>query len=245
MKGKCLIGTSGWYYQHWYGKFYPEELSKEKLLPYFTKHFNTVELNNTFYHLPKETTVKTWYEKVPENFVFAVKASRFITHVKRLVDLEDSLKVFLKRAYLLKEKLGPILYQLPPSMKKDPQRLTSFVKKLPKKTKNVVEFRHQSWLDDEVFAILKNFNIAHCIISMPKFPVVPEITADFTYIRMHGSSSLYGSCYQKDELKKWALQIKEFLDSGKDTYIYFNNDAQGYAVKNALDLKKILLATSN
>jgi len=239
-KGTCFIGTSGWYYQHWYGRFYPQGLSKERLLPYFAQSFNTVELNNTFYHLPKETTVKGWYKKVPDDFVFAVKASRFITHIKRLANLGDSLKVFLKRAYLLKEKLGPVLYQLPPSMKKDSRKLTSFLKKLPKKTKNVVEFRHRSWLDEEIFAILKKFNAAHCIISMPDFPTVVRATCDFVYIRMHGGTILYGSNYSKAELKQCAGWIKKFLKDGLDTYVYFNNDASGFAVKNALALKKML-----
>ncbi len=239
-KGTCFIGTSGWYYQHWYERFYPQGLSKERLLPYFAQSFNTVELNNTFYHLPKETTVKDWYKKVPGDFVFAVKASRFITHIKRLANLGDSLKIFLKRAYLLKEKLGPILYQLPPSMKKDRRRLADFLKKLPKKAKNVVEFRHQSWLDEETFTILKKFNVAHCIVSMPDFPTVVRATSGFVYIRMHGGTILYGSNYSKAELKQCAAWIKKFLRDGLDAYIYFNNDASGFAVKNALALKEML-----
>ena len=242
-KGSCFIGTSGWYYQHWYGRFYPKGLSKEKLFPYFAQHFKTVELNNTFYHLPKETTVKGWHKKAPQDFVFAIKASRFITHIKRLANLRDSLKIFLKRAYILKEKLGPMLYQLPPSMKKDSQRLASFLKKLPKKVRNVVEFRHQSWLDEEIFCLLKKFNVSHCIISMPNFPTVVRATADFVYIRMHGGTALYRSNYSKAELKECANLVKKFLKDGLDTYVYFNNDAQGYAVKNALALKKMLGST--
>ena len=239
-KGSCFIGTSGWYYQHWYGPFYPRGLSKEKLLPYFARSFDTVELNNTFYHLPKETTVKGWYEKAPCDFVFAVKASRFITHIKRLANLGESLKTFLKRVHLLKEKLGPLLYQLPPSMKKDKRRLTNFLKKLPKKAKNVIEFRHPSWLDEEIFALLKKFNTAHCIVSMPGFPTVVRPCADFAYIRMHGASALYRSNYSKTQLKQCAGWIKKFLRDGLDTYVYFNNDASGFAVKNALTLKKMV-----
>ena len=242
-KARCFIGTSGWYYQHWYGPFYPQGLSKDKLFPYFARYFNTVELNNTFYHLPKASTVKGWHKKAPKGFVFAVKASRFITHIKRLANLGDSLKVFLKRTHLLKEKLGPMLYQLPPSMKKDSKRLASFLRKLPKKEKNVLEFRHQSWLDEEIFTILKKFNVAHCIISMPNFPTVVKATADFVYIRMHGGSSLYRSNYSKAELRQCAGWIKKFLKSGLDTYVYFNNDAYGYAVKNAMALKKMLGST--
>ena len=239
-KARCFIGTSGWYYRHWYGPFYPQGLSKDKLFAYFVQHFNTVELNNTFYRLPKTSTVKDWYKKAPGAFVFAVKASRFITHIKRLANLGDSLKVFLKRAHLLKEKLGPVLYQLPPSMKKDSKRLASFLRKLPKKEKSVIEFRHSSWLKEETFSTLKKFKVAHCIISRPHFPTVVKATADFVYIRMHGGSSLYRSNYSKAELKQYAGWIKKFLKSGLDTYIYFNNDAYGYAVKNAVALKKML-----
>jgi uncharacterized protein YecE (DUF72 family) len=239
-KGRCFIGTSGWYYGHWYGRFYPEGLAKEELLPFFARSFNTVELNNTFYHLPKESTVVGWYQKAPRDFVFALKASRFITHIKRLANLGDSLKVLLSRAYLLRKKLGPILYQLPPSMKKDTKRLADFLKRLPKKTRNVIEFRHQSWLDEEIFALLGEFNAAHCVVSMPDFPQVVRATADFAYIRMHGGSRLYRSNYSQGQLKQCAGRIKQFLKSGLDTYVYFKNDAYGYALQNARALKKIL-----
>lgn len=240
---RCFIGTSGWYYPHWFGPFYPKNFSKERLLTYFAQYFNTVELNNTFYHLPKESTVKGWYKKAPKDFVFAVKASRFITHIKRLANLGDSLKVFLKRAYLLKEKLGPVLYQLPPSMRKDCKRLIGFLKKVPKKVRNVVEFRHQSWLDEETFTVLEKFNAAHCIVSSPEFPTLVRATANFAYIRMHGGSSLYRSNYSRKELKRCANWIKKFLRDGLDTYVYFNNDAHGYAVKNALVLRKLVGST--
>jgi uncharacterized protein YecE (DUF72 family) len=239
-KARCFIGTSGWYYRHWVGPFYPQGLLKEQLLPYFAQSFNTVELNNTFYRLPKEATVGSWHKKAPPDFVFAVKVSRFITHIKRLTNLGASLKLFLKRVYLLKEKLGPILYQLPPSMKMDNKRLAGFLKRLPPKQRNVVEFRHQSWLNKEVFDLLRKFNTAHCIVSMPDFPTAIETTADFIYIRMHGGSRLYRSNYPLAELKPWAARIKKFLKSGLDVYVYFNNDARGFAVKNALKLKELL-----
>ena len=239
-KGRCFVGTSGWYYRHWFGPFYPKHLAKDELLPYFARSLDTVELNNTFYHLPKESVVRGWHDKVPRNFVFAVKASRFITHIKRLTNLGDSLKVFLKRAYLLKEKLGPILYQLPPSMKKDSRRLARFLRRLPKSKRHVVEFRHQSWLHEETFELLSRLKVAHCIVSMPDFPMHLRATADFVYIRMHGGRSLYRSNYPQAELKTWAGRVKKFLRDGLDVYVYFNNDAYGYAVENAMSLRKML-----
>ena len=240
MKTRCLIGTSGFYYQHWQGKFYPRKLKKEELLSYFAGRFNTVELNSTFYHLPREKTVENWFKRVPPGFIFAVKGSRFITHTKKLVNLDDSVDIFLARARLLKQKLGPLLYQLPPGLKKDSKRLVGFLKRLPPDTKNVIEFRNPGWLDKEIFAILKDYNVAHCIISMPDFPVMPVVTADFVYIRMHGGSVRYSSNYSAAELKNWAKLIKGFLKKRLDTHVYFNNDANAYAVKNALALKGLI-----
>ena len=209
-------------------------------MPFFAKHFNTVELNNTFYHLPKEKTIENWRYNTPVGFTFAVKASRFITHIKKLKNLGDSLKIFLSRVYILKQKLGPVLYQLPPSMKKDSLRLAGFLKKLPASIKNVIEFRNSSWLDQEVFDILKKHNTAYCIVSMPDFPAKEEITADFVYIRMHGGKILYGSNYSVKELKAWAGDIKRFLKKSLDVYVYFNNDASAYAIENARTLRKLI-----
>ncbi|MFH1245188.1 MAG: DUF72 domain-containing protein [Candidatus Omnitrophota bacterium] len=240
-KGRCFIGTSGWYYPHWVGPFYPEGITKDDLLPFYARSFNTVELNNTFYHLPKETSVVEWYRRTPADFVFAVKASRFITHIKRLANFRDSLELFLNRAALLKEKLGVVLYQLPPALKKDKERLAGFLRQLPPRGKNVIEFRHQSWLDEEIFVLLEEFHTAYCIVSMPEFHPAVRATADFVYMRMHGRETLYGSRYSPDELKKCAGWIQGFLREGRDVYVYFNNDAQGYAVENARVLKEMMV----
>lgn len=240
MSKRCFIGTSGWFYEHWYGNFYPEGLSKDKLLLHYSKFFNTVELNNTFYHLPKEKTVRMWEKKVYKNFLFSVKASRFITHIKKLKNIKGPLKLFLDRAVLLKGKLGPILFQLPPAFKRNDDIMERFFKALPKGYNWVMEFRNESWLTKDVFDIMRKYKVAFCIPSMPKFPVVLEATAPFSYIRMHGGSVLYGSNYSKNEIKEWATNIKGFLKNGLNVYIYFNNDAYGYAVKNALTLKEML-----
>jgi len=237
---KCLIGTSGWFYEHWWGRFYPEGLKKQDFLKYYTKYFNTVELNSSFYHLPKETTVEGWHKKVPKDFIYAPKASRVITHYQKLADSKESLNLFLSRVKILKEKLGPVLYQLPPYLKKDTKLLKNFIKLLPKKLRHTIEFRNTTWLQKDVFKILKDNNIAFCIISLPKFPIVLETTADFTYLRLHGEEGKYSSSYTNRQLKGWSKNIKNFLKQKLDIYVYFNNDANAYAVNNALQLKKLI-----
>ena len=240
MSAKCFIGTSGWFYEHWQERFYPKELAKKDLLNFYVKYFDTVELNSSFYHLPKEETVKNWYKRAPSGFIFAPKASRLITHYQKLINIKESLGLFLKRIKALKEKLGPILYQLPPSFKKDTKVLEKFVKILPRGLRHTIEFRHTSWFEKEVFDILRNNNIAYCIISMPNFPVKLETTADFSYIRLHGAGGKYSSCYTNKQLRDWSKNIKNFLKEKLDIYVYFNNDANAYAVKNALQLKRFL-----
>lgn len=242
MKGRLFVGTSGWFYEHWYGRFYPENLPKEDLLPYYAKFFDTVEINSTFYHMPKKSTVLNWVKKVPRDFLFVVKASRFITHIKKLKPEKDSLKLFFDITPLFKKRLGPILFQLPPSMKRNDKTLSAFLKRLPKGFRYVMEFRNETWFCEEVYKILEDFNTAYCIVSMPHLPMLYKATTDFVYIRMHGKEALYGSNYPRQELLNCAKHIKEFLSQGKDCYIYFNNDYNAYAVKNALELKKIFTA---
>ncbi|MBM3253312.1 MAG: DUF72 domain-containing protein [Candidatus Omnitrophica bacterium] len=238
--GKAFIGTSGWFYEHWFGRFYPSGLSKRELLSYYCKYFNTVELNNSFYHLPSENAVNCWRESTGKNFLFSVKASRLITHYRKLKNIDGLLKSFLKRMSLLNGRLGPLLFQLPPAFSKNTYLLKEFLERLPKRLKKSIEFRNESWICKEVFRLLTEFNVAFCIISMPDFPLVFEKTADFAYIRLHGKEMLYGSEYREEELIGFAQKINGFLKNGIDVYIYFNNDANAYAVKNALFLKGIL-----
>lgn len=241
MKKKLYIGTSGWMYDHWGdGVFYPKDLPKSKWLDHYQKYFDTVEINNTFYHLPKEETFKNWHKAVSKNFIYAVKANRFITHIKRLNKAKDSVNLFMSRTKLLKQNLGPILYQLPPRWKANPERLEDFVKNLSKRYVNVFEFRDTSWFNDEIYAILKKKKLNFCIYSMPGVNCPNIVTGPVVYIRMHGGSVLYGSNYADSELKDLAKQIKGFLRKKLTVYVYFNNDAYGYAVKNALRLKKML-----
>jgi len=237
---KYYIGCSGWHYDHWRVLYYPEGLPKSKWLQFYAKQFSSVELNNSFYHLPSEKAFVTWRESSPDNFVFAVKVSRFITHIKRLRNLGSAVENFLSRACLLQDKLGPLLYQLPPNMKRNDELLKDFLSSLPRKYQHVFEFRHKSWLDDSVFRILQQYNAGLCVFDMPGFSCPPMATADFAYLRFHGSKSLYSSCYSDEELSQWAKKIAHLDKKVKAVYIYFNNDAEAFAVKNALTLTKFI-----
>ena len=240
MSTKYYIGCSGWHYEHWRGMYYPEELSKPKWLSFYAQQFNTVELNNSFYRLPSEKAFGTWRESTPDDFIFAVKVSRFITHIKRLRSLGPAVEDFLVRASLLGQKLGPLLYQLPPSMKRNDELLQGFLSSLPPKYQHVIEFRHKSWIDGAVFDILRRHNVGLCIFDMPGFSCPLVATSDFAYIRFHGSEGLYSSCYSDEELSRWAEDIARLGQKVKASYIYFNNDAQAFAVENAMKLRNFL-----
>jgi uncharacterized protein YecE (DUF72 family) len=234
------IGTSGWHYEDWSGLFYPADLPKSKWLEFYARHFPTVELNNSFYRLPSEKAFVNWREASPQCFTFAVKASRFITHIKRLKDVQEPLQNFLKRADLLGDKLGPLLYQLPPNMKRDDERLDRFLGMLLGRNRHVFEFRHESWFDDGVFDILKRYNAGWCVFDMPELTSPAVATADFAYVRFHGSAGLYSSSYSDKELSSWVKRIAELGKNLKAVYIYFNNDVAGYALDNARTLDRLL-----
>jgi len=236
------IGTSGWHYDHWQDRFYPKTLTKAKWLEFYASHFTTVELNNTFYRLPSEAAFTTWYGSSSPNFTFAVKVSRFITHIKRLKNSQEAVENFITRAKILGDKLGPLLYQLPPNMHRNDQVLESFVSTLPQDMKHVFEFRHQSWLEDKVFEILHKHNIGFCVFDMPDVSCPLVATADFAYIRFHGSTGLYFSCYSDEELADWAKRLTNLARNLKAIYIYFNNDAEAFAVRNAITLRRYLEA---
>ncbi len=246
MSKKIYIGTSGYSYKHWWnGVFYPRETPQKHWLEYYAEHFNTVELNVTFYRLPKETVFQGWYKRTPKDFRFTVKGNRYITHIKRLKDCNEPLKLFLKNASGLKQKLALILWQFHPKMKADPERLTEFctllkMQKIASQIRHAFEFRHESWFCDEIYGILRNNNLALCIAHSPRWPLVESVTADFVYLRFHGGERLYGSNYSEKEMKEWAAKARGWLEEGKDVYAYFNNDAQGFAVKNALSLHQLI-----
>ncbi len=227
------VGTSGWHYQHWRGVFYPEELNPREWLPYYARHFDTVEINNSFYRLPPRQTFASWREKSPPGFIFTVKANRFITHIKRLNDPQEALSRFFHNMEALGDRLGPILFQLPPRWGADPQRLEGFVRALPSGYRYAFEFRDPSWFVEDIFHILEENNCALCAASSPSFPEVRRATADFAFLRFHGGSILYGSKYSREELREWASYARRLLKEGRDVYAYFNNDAFGYAVEDA------------
>lgn len=235
-----FIGTSGWHYDDWRGIFYPEELPKSQWLQFYSGRFPTVELNYTFYRLPSEKAIANWYDMAPCDFVFAVKASRFITHVKKLNDTGEALANFITRLGILKEKLGPVLYQLPPGMHRDDSRLTDFLKGLPTGYRHVIEFRHESWLTEDTFQILRRYNVALCVFDMPGLSCPLTATADFAYIRFHGRDSLYSSCYTDSELANWAGRIADLSADLESVHVYFNNDVAGYALANAATIRDYL-----
>ena len=255
-KGKLFIGTSGWVYGHWEGIFYPEDLPSKDKLKYFSQHFKTAEINYSFYHLPRPTTYQNWYNQTPEDFLFAVKASRFITHIKRLSGVKEAWQQFIENALNLKEKLGPILFQFPPSFKatsENIKRLENFLQLICKKKqrdrprqnlhrsdlcKLAFEFRHKSWCCEKIYKLLKKYNAAWVIADSPSYPKAEAITCDFVYVRMHGSKVLFASKYTKKELSSLAQKIQKWLKT-TDVYIYFNNDACGYAIENAKELLKL------
>ena len=237
---KFYIGTSGWHYEHWKEVFYPSDLPKSRWLGFYSKLFPTVELNNSFYHLPSEKAFSDWREGSPPGFLFAVKASRFITHIKKLRNVGEALETFLSRARLLEDKLGPILYQLPPNMKRSERVLEEFLRLLPRGLLHVFEFRNESWLEKNVFKLLEKYGAGFCIFDMPGLTTPLVATADFAYVRFHGSTLMYGGCYSDEELKRWAGQLSQLCQGLRAAYIYFNNDAEGFAVRNAQTLRELL-----
>ena len=238
MSTRYYVGTSGWHYGHWRDLFYPHGLPIRSWLSFYAERFSSVEVNGSFYRLPSELTMQSWREETPEGFVFALKASRQITHYRKLRDAGESIERFLGRARLLGEKLGPLLYQLPASMERDDARLQDFLAILPSDLAHVVEFRHASWLHEDVFRILRRYGVALCAVDSPSFNVPLVLTAPHAYVRFHGPSAMYAGLYSEDDLRHWAHDLRSLAGSAEAVYAYFNNDERGYAVVNALELAK-------
>jgi len=238
MLANCRIGTSGWIYPHWKEVFYPSQVPQSRWLEFYATHFDTVEVNATFYRLPKARTFENWHERTPENFLWAIKANKYITHTKRLKDSKEPLERLYEGLKGLKKKVGPILFQLPPGLSFEPDLFRQFSKNLNTSYRHVFEIRHPSWVHEHVFEILRENNVAFCLSDTAgRYPYHEVLTADFLYIRLHGSKKLYASKYTEKELQAWAEKIKDW---NMETYLYFDNDYQGYAIENARRLREIL-----
>ncbi len=240
-RGALRVGTSGFQYEHWRGVFYPPDLPRRRWFAHYAAHFDVVEINNTFYGLPSEKAFERWRAQAEENFSYALKFSRYGTHVKRLADPERTIGLFLERARRLGPLLGPILVQLPPRWKVLPERLARFLEVAPDDVRWAIELRDPSWLREDVYDVLREHGAALCIHDiLDEHPL--EITADWLYLRYHGPSRYAGS-YAPGALRAEARWIGEQLARGRDVFAFFNNDAQGHAVHNALELRASVLGT--
>ncbi len=242
---RAFIGTSGWSYRHWRERFYPSDVPQRRWLEYYAEHFATVELNSSFYHEPKPTTYDGWRERTPAAFVFAVKMNRFITHRRRLAEVAESTERVLTGACRLKDKLGPVLVQLPPSLERDDDLLAHFLGLVRgcepgRDLRYAFEFRTDSWLTDEVYRALEQANCALCWNDYGRVGISGVPTADFTYIRRHGAGGRYTGCYSDEALMQDARLVVRHLGQGRDVFVYFNNDAEAFAVQNARTLTSLL-----
>ena len=241
--GHIHIGTSGWHYKHWRGPFYPENLPQDKWLRYYFERLSSVEINNSFYRLPRAETVINWREQTPPNFVFAAKAWRLITHLKRLKDTQAALEAFFTCIENFQGKLGPILFQLPPHWNCNVERLHAFLDGLPKKHRYTFEFRNANWHLPEIYSMLEHHRATFCIYQLAGFTSPLISTADFVYVRLHGpAEKKYEGDYPIETLHAWAERARSWLRQGKEVYIYFDNDQAGYAVKNAITLQEMTVA---
>jgi uncharacterized protein YecE (DUF72 family) len=224
------IGTSGWHYKHWKGLFYPAGMQQQDYLAYYLNFYQTVEINNSFYRLPTPETFASWRQAVPEDFVFSVKASRFITHMKKLKDPQASLSNFIQNVTALEEKLGPILFQLPPRWHCDVARLRQFLQALPPGLLYTFEFRDHTWYQEPVYELLRQYNAAFCIYDLEQHLSPVIVTTNFVYIRLHGPVGKYDGRYSDEVLNGWATAARRWATEDKTVYIYFDNDIGGHAV---------------
>jgi uncharacterized protein YecE (DUF72 family) len=234
------VGCSGWVYKHWKGDFYPASLPQKRWFERYADEFDTVEINNSFYRLPPASTFDKWHDQAPPGFRYAVKANRFITHMKKLKDCEEAVDRFIGLARRLKAFLGPILYQLPPSLHKDLVRLDAFLELLPRSVEHVVEFRHKSWYDEEVLTLLDRRGagfVTHDLIGLKTPRWASGRTA---YVRFHGTGGKYRGRYSDDQMRDWAEWLSDQRKEGRSAWAYFNNDIGGDAIEDARNLKRRL-----
>lgn len=235
------IGTSGWIYEHWKGRFYPADLAKAHWFSYYRQQFNTVEINATFYHSFKESTYLKWRDQAPAGFHYTVKAPRRISHSKKLVDCGQEIAEFGEKVKALGAHFGVILLQLAPSTRLDLARLRSALEAFPDPTRVAVEFRDEKWERERTFALLREFGAVYVCVDSPQTRLEPVLTGERAYLRLHGRARWYESAYSQAELREVAAAARKLAEQGaKEIYIYFNNDARGFAPRNALELKEML-----
>ena len=233
MSGALRLGTSGWVYEHWAGPFYPADLPRSQWLAWYARHFNAVEVNASFYHLPRAETLRQWADSAPEGFVFACKASRYLTHMKKLREPGDPLARLFERLRLLGPHLGPVLYQLPPHWHYNGERLAAFLEQLPGDARHVFEFRDPSWINDEALALLQRFGAAFCIHDFGGQWTPAEVRSGLAYLRFHGPEPGYRGRYDEATLARWAERIRHWRAEGIEVHAYFNNDVGGQAPADA------------
>jgi len=241
LTAEYFLGCSGFYYDHWRGRFYPQNLAKIKWLPFYAEHFNTLEVNSTFYRFPSKTMLQGWYERTPQNFSFTLKANRLITHTFKFNNTEKYTKDFYELAHILREKLACVLFQLPPFIHKNMDLLEKIASQTDPKVTNIVEFRHESWWDSEVYSFLEKKGLVFCNVSASELPETVAVTGRAVYIRFHGKDGWYHHDYPEKELEVWAEKIR--ATEAKTVFCYFNNDVNANAVRNCLLLKKLLGAS--
>lgn len=239
------IGTCGWKYPHWKGRFYDENLPIHNWLDFYITRFETVELTTTFYRMPREWMLENWREKTPENFRFSVKAGQSLTQIQKLIDPKHAIETFMSRVNLLGSKVGPIIFQLPPEWEFSLQRLDDFLIALPDNHRYVFEFRDRGWWNDEVYKILKRYNAAFCFFDFGGTVSPREITADFIYIRLHGPGEAHNRQYDTTVLQEWKQSILDWRKQGIEVFCYFNNDLNGYAALDAERMVKLINEPEN
>jgi uncharacterized protein YecE (DUF72 family) len=237
---EIYIGTSGWNYPHWQGCFYPGPIKKREWFGYYSSLFTTVEVNNTFYHLPEGSVFERWKKQAPAGFIYTLKANRYITHLKKLKEPEEPLGKFWCRATILGSHLGPLLYQLPPGWKYNRERLEFFLGHLQPELIHVLEFRDETWFQGEVRDLLKKYDVSFCVHDYYMVSCPDWNTGPVAYLRLHGPTGRYGGGYPAASLQRWARWVKSRSSGGKRVYVYFNNDQSGHAPQDARKLIKML-----
>ncbi len=236
------IGTSGWSYEHWSGVLYPPGTAPRDRLARYVQRFGTVELNSSFYRWPRPSAFASWRRRLPDGFVLSVKAPRGLTHAKKLYAPEEWVARIAAGWHELGDRRGVLLVQLSPRHERDDARLRYFLDQLPPWLRVSVEFRHPSWHTDEVFAVLERYGVAYCVMSGARLPCILRATAPFVYVRMHGPDAerLYAGSYPDQDLSWWAGRLREWTAAGRDAFVYFNNDGDGHAVRNADTLRSLV-----